>query len=328
MTDDDQTDSSAERNRRQLSDAARMRADLHAMLQAPAGRQREWLFRSFIQDRQYVWFEPMARSLAARWHRSDADDIFEMVALIQAQAWELVERTVRNQAVDSQPGGLLRTMVLRAAVKLWGQVESPLTQKQLAFLRFSQGIDGETSPLTRSVVDAFNQARRAGAPQMSDKELIAKSRFITDAEVDDIRFLLDSGQITGTGAIRTVTQMPDYRYTAVISTHETSEFLLAMLAEIAQRDMALYAAARIYVGGTPMFVAYDPRADQHDNTLGADFHTPEELADTLSITVFEAKRIIIEIQQVAHELVLRDGWDPRTDTRAAGSHAPAPASRS
>lgn len=315
MTDDDQTDSSAERNRRQLSDAARMRADLHAMLEAPAGRQREWLFRGFIQDRQYVWFEPMARSLAARWHRSDADDIFEMVALIQAQAWELVERTVRNQAVDAQPGGLLRTMVLRAAVKLWGQVESPLTQKQLAFLRFSRGIDGERTPLTQAVVNAFNQARRAGAPQMTNKELVAKSRFITEAEVEDIRFLLDSGQITATGDIRTVGQLPDYRYTAVISSHETSEFLLAMLAEIAQRDMNLYAVARIYVGGTPMYGAYDPRADQHDNNLGTDFHTPEELADTLSITLFEAKRIILEIQHVAHELVLRDGWDPRTDTR-------------
>lgn len=328
MTDDDQTDSSAERNRRQLSDAARMRADLQAMLQAPAGRQREWLFRGFIQDRQYVWFEPMARSLAARWHRSDADDIFEMVALIQAQSWELVERTVRNGAVDPQPGGLLRTMVLRAAVKLWGQVESPLTQKQLAFLRFAHGVDGESIPLTGAVVEGFNQARRAGAPQMSDKELISKSRFITDAEVEDIRFLLDSGQITASGAIRTVAQLPDYRYTAVISTHETSEFLLAMLAEIAQRDMNLYAAARIYVGGSPMSGTYDARADQHDTTLGADFHTPEDLADTLSITLFEAKLIITQIQQVAHELVMRDGWDPRTDTRADGSHSPAPASRS
>ena len=315
MTEDDQNASSAERNRRQLSDAARMRADLQAMLEAPAGRQREWLFRSFIQDRQYVWFEPMARSLAARWHRSDADDIFDMVSLIQHQAWELVERTVRNGAVDSQPGGLLRTMVLRAAVKLWGQIETPLTNKQVMFLRFAQGPDGEPRPLTQDIVDAFNDARRAGAPQMTDKELISKSRFITDAEVEDIRFLLDSGQITSTGAIRTVSQLPDYRYTAVISTHETSEFLLAMLAEITQRDMALYAAARIYVGGQPVEV-YDSRADQHDNDLGSDFHSPEELADTLSITLFEAKRIIMDIQQVAHELVLRDGWNPRTDTRA------------
>lgn len=328
MTDDDQSDSSAERNRRQLSDAVRMRADLNALLQAPAGRDREWLFRGFIQDRQYVWFEPMARSLAARWHRSDADDIFEMVSLIQAQAWELVQRTVRNGTVDAQPGGLLRTMVLRAAVKLWGQIESPLTQKQLAFLRFSQGADGERAPLTQTLVEAFNQARRDGAPQMSDKELISKSRFITDAEVEDIRFLLDSGQITASGGIRTVAQLPDYRYTAVVSTHETSEFLLAMLAEIAQRDMNLYAAARIYVGGTPMIEAYDARTDQHDRTLGTDFHTPEELADTLSITLFEAKKMIGRIQAVAHELVLRDGWDPRTDTRSPqGSHSTTPARR-
>lgn len=324
MTEDDQNDSSAERNRRQLSDAPRMRSDLQAMLDAPAGRQREWLFRSFIQDRQYVWFEPMARSLAARWHRHDADDIFEMATLIQQQAWELVERTVRNGAVDSQPGGLLRTMVLRAAVKLWGQVQSPLTQKQLAFLRFAAGVDGEATPLTPAVIQAFNQARRDGAPQMTDKELISKSRLITDAEVQDISFLLESGQITATGAIRTVSLIPDHRYTSVISTHETSEFLLAMLAEIAMRDMNLYAAARIYLGGSPVDV-YDPRADQYDHTLGADFHSPEDLADTLSITVFEAKRIITEIQQVAHELVLRDGWDPRTDTRrVAGGALPSP----
>ena len=128
----------------------------------PAGNA-SWLFRSFVQDRQFVWFEPMARSLAARWHRSDADDIFEMVALIQVQAWNLVERTVRNGSVDPQPGGLLRTMVLRAAVKLWGQAESPLTQKQLAFLRFAQCLDGGPAKLTQAVADAFNDARRAGA---------------------------------------------------------------------------------------------------------------------------------------------------------------------
>ena len=97
MTEDAQTDNSGERNRRQLSDAARMRTDLQAMMNARPAGNASWLFRSFVQDRQFVWFEPMARSLAARWHRSDAgrhlrDGRFSS----RSQAWNLVERTVRN----------------------------------------------------------------------------------------------------------------------------------------------------------------------------------------------------------------------------------------
>ena len=77
----------------------------------------------------------------------------------------------------------------------------------------------------------------------------------------------------------------------------------------------LYAAARIYVGGAPAPAGYDTLDDQYDNNLGADFHSPEELADTLSITVFEAKRVILRIQQIRARA---------RATRRLGIHGPTP----
>ena len=112
-----------------------------------------------------------------------------------------------------------------------------LPRSKLAFLRFAQCLDGGPAKLTQAVADAFNDAAGRAHRNMTDKELISKSRFITPGEIDDIRFLVASGQITPSGAIRTIGQPPDYRYTAAISTHETPDFLLALLAEIAQTDM-------------------------------------------------------------------------------------------